>query len=149
MPFPILRSLHFSLPRTWTWPWMWWRSKQRAKNGRGESLALVGGMEQPQVLASDSPVTWNRQTPMYLQSPETGFLSFSNKSISNQSHVLCAQLLSQVRLFETPWTVAHQAPLSMGIFQPRILEWVGHALLQGIFPTQGLNPGLQHCGQIL
>ena len=31
--------------------------RQRAKNGRGESLALVGGMEQPQVLASDSPVT--------------------------------------------------------------------------------------------
>ena len=31
-----------------------------------------------------------------------------------------------------PWTVAHQAPLSMGILQARILEWV--ALLQGIFP---------------
>ena len=28
--------------------------------------------------------------------------------------------------------------------------WVGcHALLQGIFPTQGLNPGLLHCRQIL
>ena len=26
--------------------------------------------------------------------------------------------------FETPWTVAHQAPLSMGILQTRILEWV-------------------------
>ena len=25
----------------------------------------------------------------------------------------CAQLLSRVRLFATPWTVAHQAPLSM------------------------------------
>ena len=25
----------------------------------------------------------------------------------------------------------------------------GHALLQGIFPTQGLNPGLPHCRQIL
>ena len=24
-----------------------------------------------------------------------------------------------------------------------------HALLQGIFPTQGSNPGLLHCGQIL
>ena len=24
-----------------------------------------------------------------------------------------------------------------------------HSLLQGIFPTQGLNPGLPHCGQIL
>ena len=23
-----------------------------------------------------------------------------------------------------PWTVAHQAPLSMGILQARILEWV-------------------------
>ena len=26
--------------------------------------------------------------------------------------------------FVTPWTVAHQAPLSMGFFQARILEWV-------------------------
>ena len=26
---------------------------------------------------------------------------------------------------------------------------VSHSLLQGIFPTQGLNPGLPHCGQIL
>ena len=24
----------------------------------------------------------------------------------------------------TPWTVAHQVPLSMGILQARILEWV-------------------------
>ena len=41
--------------------------------------------------------------------------------------------------FVTPWTGAHQAPLSMGILQARILEWV--ALLQGSFPTQGSNPG--------
>ena len=28
--------------------------------------------------------------------------------------------------------------------------WSGlPSLLQGIFPTQGLNPGLLHCGQIL
>ena len=32
--------------------------------------------------------------------------------------------LSSVRLFVIPWTVAHQAPISMGIFQARILEWV-------------------------
>ena len=32
--------------------------------------------------------------------------------------------LSHVRLFATQWTVACQAPLSMGIFQARILEWV-------------------------
>ena len=58
------------------------------------------------------------------------------------------QQLSRVRLFVTLLTVAGQAPLSMGLFQARLLEWV-HALLQGIFPTQGSNPGLSHCRQIL
>ena len=33
------------------------------------------------------------------------------------------ELLSRVRLFVTPWTVAHQAPLSIGILQARILRW--------------------------
>ena len=37
-----------------------------------------------------------------------------------------------------------------GILQARILECVSrHSLLQGIFPTQGSNPGLLHCRQIL
>ena len=36
-----------------------------------------------------------------------------------------------------------------GILQARILEGVASILLQGIFPTQGLNPGLPHCRQIL
>ena len=35
--------------------------------------------------------------------------------------------LSHVRLFVTPWTVAHQAPLFMGILQARILEWIAAA----------------------
>ena len=29
---------------------------------------------------------------------------------------VCTQLLSRVQLFATPWTVAHQAPLSMGFY---------------------------------
>ena len=36
--------------------------------------------------------------------------------------VLCC--FSDVSLFVTLWTVAHHAPLSMGILQARILEWV-------------------------
>ena len=36
-----------------------------------------------------------------------------------------------------------------GILQARILEWVAFPFLQGIFPTQGLNPGLLHWRQIL
>ena len=35
-----------------------------------------------------------------------------------------------------------------GIFHTRILEWVAIPSLE-IFPTQGSNPGLVHCRQIL
>ena len=31
----------------------------------------------------------------------------------------------------TPWTVAYQAPLSMGILQARILEWVAISSSRG------------------
>jgi len=58
------------------------------------------------------------------------------------------KLLSHVRLFATPWTVAHQAPPSLEFFQARVLEWVSHSLLQGIFLTKGSNPGLPHCRQM-
>ena len=51
------------------------------------------------------------------------------------------KLLCHVWLFATPWTVALQAPLSMEFSRPEY--WSGfHFLLQGIFPTQGSNPGL-------
>ena len=36
-----------------------------------------------------------------------------------------------------------------GILQARILEWGRLFLLQGIFPTQGSNPGLPNCRRIL
>ena len=36
----------------------------------------------------------------------------------------CTWSLNHVRLFVTPWTVACQDPLSMGILRARILEWV-------------------------
>ena len=36
-----------------------------------------------------------------------------------------------------------------GILQARMLEWGSLSLLQGIFPTQGLNPHLPHCRWIL
>ena len=36
-----------------------------------------------------------------------------------------------VRLFATPWTVALQTPLSMGILQARTLEWVAMSSSRG------------------
>ena len=50
-------------------------------------------------------------------------------------------MLSHVRLFVTPWTVTSKAPLSMG-FPSKNIGVGYHFLLQGIFPTQGLNLSL-------
>ena len=50
--------------------------------------------------------------------------------------------------FVTPWTVAHQAPLSLGF--PRQNTGVGcHFVFQGIFPIQGWNVCLLQYRQIL
>ena len=60
------------------------------------------------------------------------------------------QSLSCVQLFVTPWTVVCQDTLSMGFSSQEYCCQMGcHSLLQGIFPTQGLDPGLLHCRQIL
>ena len=53
--------------------------------------------------------------------------------VSRKYAVLCAETLSHVRPFVTPWTVACQVPLSMGILQARILEWVAMPYSMGSF----------------
>ena len=53
----------------------------------------------------------------------------------------CAHLLSRGWLFATPWTVARQAPLSMGILQVRILEWATHSCPPpGDLPNSRVKP---------
>ena len=54
-------------------------------------------------------------------------------------HACVLSCLICVQLFTTLWTVAHQAPLSMGILQARILEWVAMPSSRGIFAIQGSN----------
>ena len=46
-------------------------------------------------------------------------------------------------LYSPPGSSGH------GILHPVILEWVAMPSSRGIFPTQGSNPGLLHCRQIL
>ena len=91
--------------------------------------------------------TWWLQPFKYLHEDTT-----SSKNVSFGVHFpvpCCAQLLSCVQLFATPWTVAHQVPLSIGE-SPGKNTGVGcYAFLQGIFPLRGSNPGLLHCRQSL
>ena len=50
-----------------------------------------------------------------------------------------AQLLSRIQLFVTPWTIAHQAPLSMGF--PRHEYWSGSPFLTSEdLPDPGIEP---------
>ena len=56
---------------------------------------------------------------------------------------LCAQSVSRVQLFATPWAVALQAPLSMR-FPGKDTGVGSHFLLQGIFLTQCWNRCLLH-----
>ena len=44
---------------------------------------------------------------------------------------MCASSLSRVWLFTTLCTEAHQAPLSMGILQTRILKWIARLFSRG------------------
>ena len=49
----------------------------------------------------------------------------------------------------TPWTVGSPDSSVHGILQARILEWVANSFSRGSARTQGSNPGLLHCRQIL
>ena len=64
---------------------------------------------------------------------------------------MCVYVLrrfSHVWLFATPWTLASQVPLTMGFSRQEY--WSGLPCPPpGIFSTQGLNPHLMHCRQIL
>ena len=52
---------------------------------------------------------------------------------------VCAQFLSHVQFFATPWTVAHQAPLSIGF--PRQEYWTGLPFPSPEdLPTPGIEP---------
>ena len=67
---------------------------------------------------------------------KTGILVTKSNIKHNVAHVL---MLSHVRLFATPWTVALQAPLFMGILQARILEWVAMPSSR-VLPNPGIKP---------
>ena len=57
----------------------------------------------------------------------------------HDGYCVCDQSFSHVQFFGTPWTLAHQASLS--ISQAVILEWT----TLSSFPTQTSNPHLLHC----
>ena len=76
---------------------------------------------------------------------------------SQSTQALSSEMINQsrtvrecycIRLLATPWTIATRllCPWDSPGKETGVLS---HSLLQGIFPTQGLNLGLLHCRQFL
>ena len=57
----------------------------------------------------------------------------------SKNMTLLVKLLSGVRLFVIPWTVAHQALPSMGFFQARVLEWGAISFSRGASQSRDGN----------
>ena len=63
---------------------------------------------------------------------------------------MCAERYSEVKVAHSYPTLCDPMEYTVhGILQTRILEWGSLSLLQGIFLTQGLNPGIPHGRWIL
>ena len=60
----------------------------------------------------------------YMWNDKTGKAGTLLKSVCVCVCACTLSHFSHVQLFATLWTVAHQAPLSMGFSRQRILEWV-------------------------
>ena len=71
-----------------------------------------------------------------------------SKKISE--HAMCAKWYSEVKVAHSYPTLCDPMEYTVhGILQTRILEWGSLSLLQGIFLTQGSNPGIPHGRWIL
>ena len=81
--------------------------------------------------------------------PEHGAILEWNSGGEKESERKKVKSISRARLFATAWIVACTKLLRPWDFQGKSTGVGCHFLLQGIFPTQGSNPGLSHCRQTL
>ena len=120
------------LPREASWPCWWsWLGWQVGTTG-------LGGMSWG-IFLGWAEGTWRR--PQGSVAGRRFFVELFplGPLPPSTSSCLCPCVLSCVQVFVTPRTVARQAPLSMEFSRQEY--WRGcHALRQGIFLTQGLNP---------
>ena len=66
----------------------------------------------------------NKSTNFYLTPTLWIAMCLLFSVLLRSTHYFLCLVMQSSCLFVTPWTVAHQAPLCMGIFQARTLEWV-------------------------
>ena len=90
-------------------------------------------------------LTWSDQTAFFFH---LFFIRFgATLLLESGINLLCACMVSRVQLFVTPWTVDHQASLSMGFSRQEHRSGLsipppGDLLNSGIKPTSPVSPEL-------
>ena len=110
-----------------------------------QTLVVVCGLSCS--VAGKNLVPWPRIKPEY-SALQGRFLTTVPQG-SPYAWILCVlSSFSRVQLFVTLWTVARQAPLSMGF--PKQEYWSGLPFSSpGDLPDSWIEPGLPHCRQSL
>ena len=84
-------------------------------------------------------VLYRRQKGRRLSAILNSFWHGCKVAIRHSSALIIVETFSRVQLFVTPWSVAHQAPLSMGL--PRQEYWSGLPFPPpGHLPYPGVDP---------
>ena len=116
-PLGLQTPLHVVVHMLWSFRCQSWR------NGRWE-LSIDKGVLG---MAEDTVFSGLRMTTV------VSIVSTFMDQVLIVSHLFLCAVLSSSVLFDsvTPWSIACQAPLSMGILQARILEWVAMSSSRG------------------
>ena len=125
-----LRVSGFSAPAIPPWFYLRHSGRKRQEPHTGSTLGMRStGYVAPVLPCTNlyqqhlqTPHAGQAQTLMHITGVKVKLMTPAMESRCNPL-ALCAQSLSCVRLFATPWTVAHQASLPMAILQARVLEW--------------------------
>ena len=115
-----------------------WSSSRRGGRGWGDHAMKNVGLQSSQQNSMTHPICSPRVPPLLTRTHAARCVTPSTWS---ETPTCLLSPFSHVQLFVTLCTVARQAPLSMGS-PGRNTRVDCQALLQGTFPTQGLNPHL-------
>ena len=131
---------------------IWKQSAAHPYERKGRGLHPVRGLCPTKSL--EEPVPWGPATTKmertYRMLPSVQLLFICRELLVESVCVHTQSRFNCAWIFATPWTVAHQVPLSMGFSRQEY--WNGLPCLSpGVFPTQGSNLHLLcllHCSRI-